>query len=231
MIFQGNLRLEIFDGDREIGAVNFHHSTEGETNVTIEADLRPACDGTNSNISTFRLYERFIQNSSSFSLEQRLYKDIFYFYAPSYHRCYQTKGDRGLLMEEKVSVSNEKYMYNVMFSDGKNVKNLYSSLENSRKNTKFQLGVMTKQWDYNHKTVVLQNDDRVNLEMKGRANESEDYSMIISYNNNLIFDGWFYLTPTIRNYARNKIPFWVDKYLAKIDKTNNELSKILTKYV
>ena len=90
---------------------------------------------------------------------------------------------------------------------------------------------MTKQWDYNHKTVVLQNDDRVNLEMKGRANDSEDYSMIISYNNNLIFDGWFYLTPTIRNYARKKIPLWIKNNLAKLDKANIELSRILTKYV
>ena len=230
MIFEGNLRLEIFDGDREIGALNFHHGTEGETNVTIEADLKPACDGTNSN-ATFRLYERLMQNLSSFSLEQRLYKDVFYFNAPSYHRCYQTKGDRGLLMEEKVSVNNEKYMYNVMFSDGKNVKNLYSSLENSRKNTKFQLGVMTKQWDYNHKTVVLQNDDRVNLEMTGIGNESNDNNMMISYNNNLIFDGWFYLTPTIRNYARNKIPVWIKNNLAKLDKANTELSRILSRYV
>ena len=67
--------MEIFDGDREIGALNFHHSTEGDANVTIEADMKPACDGTNSN-ATFRLYERIMQNSSSFSLEQRLYKDI-----------------------------------------------------------------------------------------------------------------------------------------------------------
>ena len=65
-----------------------------------------------------------------------------------------TEGDRGLVVEEKLSANKGTYLYNVMFGDGKNTKNLYSSLKNLMACTKIQAGAMAKRWDYTHKMTI-----------------------------------------------------------------------------
>ena len=91
-----------------------------------------------------------------------------------------TEGDRGLVIEEKLSANKGKYLYNVMFSDGTNIKNIYSSLENLMSSTKFKVGAMAKQWDYTHKTYALQNDDKISLDMKDKLDEPNEYDMKVS---------------------------------------------------
>ena len=142
-----------------------------------------------------------------------------------------TEGDRGLVIEEKLSANKGKYLYNVMFSDGTNTKNIYSSLENIMASTKFQVGVMAKQWDYTHKTYALQNDDRISLHIKDKLDEPNEYDMKVSYNNDRIFDGWFYLTSIIRRYAREHIPALIERFLTKQYLNDRKLTNIIKKYV
>ena len=142
-----------------------------------------------------------------------------------------TEGDRGLVIEEKLSANKGKYLYNVMFSDGTNNKNLYSSLENLMASTKIQVGAMEKRWDYTHKTYALQNDDRISLDIKAKLDEPNEYDMKVSYNNDRIFDGWFYLTSIIRRYAREHIPALIERFLTEQYLIDKELTNMITKYV
>ena len=142
-----------------------------------------------------------------------------------------TEGDRGLVIEEKLSANKGKYLYNVMFSDGTNIKNIYSSLENLMASTKFQVGAMAKQWDYTHKTYALQNDDKISLDIKDKLDEPNEYDMKVSYNNDRIFDGWFYLTSIIRRYAREHIPALIERFLTEQYLNDKELTNMITKYV
>ena len=142
-----------------------------------------------------------------------------------------TEGDRGLVVEEKLSANKGKYLYNVMFSDGTNIKNIYSSLENLMASTKFQVGAMAKQWDYTHKTYALQNDDKISLDIKDKLDEPNEYDMKVSYNNDRIFDGWFYLTSIIRRYAREHIPALIERFLTEQYLNDKELTNMIRKYV
>ena len=142
-----------------------------------------------------------------------------------------TEGDRGLVIEEKLSANKGKYLYNVMFSDGTNIKNIYSSLENLMASTKFQVGAMAKQWDYTHKTYALQNDDKISLDIKDKLDEPNEYDMKVSYNNDRIFDGWFYLTSIIRRYAREHIPALIERFLTEQYLNDKELTNMIRKYV
>ena len=142
-----------------------------------------------------------------------------------------TEGDRGLVIEEKLSANKGKYLYNVMFSDGTNIKNVYSSLENLMASTKFQVGAMAKQWDYTHKTYALQNDDKISLDIKAKLDEPNEYDMKVSYNNDRIFDGWFYLTSIIGRYAREHIPALMERFLTEQYLNDKELTNMIRKYV
>ena len=211
--------------------MNFYQNGKGATNVTAEAPRKRGCDGYKSK-AKYRIYERLVQGSpslDSFNVEQRLYKDFFYI--DSDDRCPMTEGDRGLVIEEKLSANKGKYLYNVMLSDGTNTKNIYSSLENIMASTKFQVGVMAKQWDYTHKTYALQNDDRISLHIKDKLDEPNEYDMKVSYNNDRIFDGWFYLTSIIRRYAREHIPALIERFLTKQYLNDRKLTNIIKKYV
>ena len=142
-----------------------------------------------------------------------------------------TEGDRGLVIEEKLSANKGKYLYNVMFSDGTNIRNIYSSLENLMASTKFQVGAMAKKWDYTHKTYALQNDDKISLDIKDKLDEPNEYGMKVSYNNDRIFDGWFYLTSIIRRYAREHIPALIERFLTEQYLNDRELTNTITKHV
>ena len=226
--------MEIFNGGREVGALNFYQNAKGATNVTAESPIKASCDRSQSK-TTYRIYERLVQGSpslDSFNIEQRLYKDFIYIDGSGISStCPMTLGDRGLVVEEKLSATKGKYLYNVMFSDGTNTKNIYSSLENLIATTKFQVGVMAKRWDYGHKTYVLQKDDKISLDMKEKLDESNEYNMRVSYNNDRIFDGWFYLTSIIRRYAREQIPAFIERFLTKQYFNDIELTKFIKKYV
>ena len=142
-----------------------------------------------------------------------------------------TEGDRGLVIEEKLSANKGKYLYNVMFSDGTNSNNLYSSLENLMASTKIQVGAMAKRWDYTHKTYALQNDDKISFDITDKLDEPHEYDMKLSYNKTRIFDGWFYLSSIIRRYAREQIPAFIERWFAELKKHDMEFTSILTQYL
>ena len=142
-----------------------------------------------------------------------------------------TEGDRRLVIEEKISANKGKYLYNLMFSDGTNNKNLYGSLENLMNSTKIQVGAMAKRWDYTHKTYALQNDDKMSLDITDKLDEPNEYDMKLSHNKDRIFDGWFYLTGIIRRYAREQIPAFIERYLELLKNNDMEFTNILTKHI
>ena len=74
-------------------------------------------------------------------MEQRFYRDIFEIERCGYDSDYVkrfTEGTEGLFYEEKLSSSQDKYMYNLLLSDGQEFRNLYTNLDNKYNMTKFQ---------------------------------------------------------------------------------------------
>merc|ERR1711944_359014 len=63
-----NLRVEVFAAGSEIGALNYHESANGYTNVTLEAKQ---CGGSGSSKGPLKLYERLIGDPK---MEQRFYR-------------------------------------------------------------------------------------------------------------------------------------------------------------
>ena len=90
---------------------------------------------------------------------------------------------------------------------------------------------MEKRWDYTHKTYALQNDDKISLDIKDKLDEPNEYDMKVSYNNDRIFDGWFYLTGIIRRYAREHIPALIERFLTEQYLNDKELTNMIRKYV
>ena len=210
--------------------MKFYQNTKGATNVTVEAPFKQPCGGSKSK-ATYGSYKNLARDSPSCNVEWRLYKDFFYLDSHYSHRCRITEGDRGLVVEEKLSANKGKYLYRVMFSDGTNNENLHRSLENLMASTKIQFGAMEKRWNNTHETYALQNDDKVSLDIKHKLDEPNKYDMKVSYNNDLTFDAWFYFPSIIRRYAREQIPAFIDCWLAELKGQDMEFASILIKYL
>ena len=90
---------------------------------------------------------------------------------------------------------------------------------------------MAKRWDYTHKTYALQNDDEISLDIIDKLDEPNKYDIKFSYNNDRIFDAWFYLTIIIRRYAIEQIPAFIELWLAELIRQDMEFSSILAKYL
>ena len=82
----------------------------------------------------------------------------------------------------------------------------------------------------NGKTMGLhaQNDDKVSLDMKDKLDKPNEYDIKLRYNNDRIFDGWFYLNSIIRPFAREQIPAFIERWLAELKRQD---MKFLTKYL
>ena len=87
---------------------------------------------------------------------------------------------------------------------------------------KFKLG----QWQNDGTTA--QNDDKVSLDMKDKLDKPNEYDIKLRYNNDRIFDGWFYLNSIIRTFAREQIPAFIERWLAELKRQD---MKLLTKYL
>ena len=215
------------------------------TNVTIENFGKP----------TSRLYERVVSDNK---FEQRFYKDAFYTAHPN--PPWMPKGhttriwrNNGLLLEEKMSKTNNgpnnKYAYNVMLQRNSNgplyrnspngtygnfwntFSNLHWSLDNQGPITKFQLGLINKGRNTETGDLAVWSDDRINIEMNSCRDEMDDCKMKLSYNNERIFDGWFYLTRMLQAYARQQLPAMFERGFKQLVEFHNEKLRFLTEYV
>ena len=227
-ISQENLRVEVFAAGNEIGALNYHESANGYTNVTLEAKQ---CGGSGSSKGPLKLYERLVGDTK---MEQRFYRDIFEIDRCSYDSDIIkrfTEGTEGLFYEEKLSSSQGKYMYNLLLSDGREFRNLYTNLDNKYNTTKFQIGAMTKYKRSGSNTLNLRNRDRLDFEIKPSSRERGEFDLKFGYNQRPIFEGWFKGINRVRRFATERIPRIVEMTFQNIKQYHMNTMAILNQYI
>ena len=167
-------------------------------------------------------------------MEQRFYRDIFEvgkctYDSESVKRF--TEGTEGLFYEEKLSSSQDKYMYNLLLSNGREFKNLYINLDNKYNMTKFQIGVMGKYKNYGSNELNLLNSDRLDLDIKPSSRERGEYDLKVGYNQRPIFEGWFKGLDILQQFATEDIPYVVEMTFRNFKQYHMNTMAILNQYV
>jgi len=239
-----NLRLEIFADGQEYGALNFFQNGAGMTNITEENN---ECLDSQSeyieNISndtyeaepvspSCKTISRVLESVSGNGMyESRIYKDSLLI--GSYYRSDRKRnneGDDGLIFEEKMSEKNGKYEGSIMLSDGWEQNMMNCILNNEGEDTHLQMGV-SKKLRYSDEDIVTRTDERASIDITPSTDEKDEFNFKLSYNNERIFDGFFYMTRIIQRYARELIPAMIDRQLATFLDSHDETIRVLSEYV
>ena len=130
--------------------------------------------------------------------------------------------------------TGKRYEQSLMFSgdsvrDSAQANTLYVKLNNEGNDTGIQVGVKD---EYRFKgTLISRKDEKIDVEIKSSTKQDDDFNFKLSYNNDRIFDGWFYLTRMIRRFAREHIPAWIERQLSTAKDSHQETLRILSQYV
>ena len=151
-------------------------------------------------------------------IETRFYREPFLIgLSPSGKRS-ECEGNKCMVMEEKRFAKNGKYEQSLMFSGGRQINTLHSKLNNEENNTSIQLGVMSQYRHWRTGNLISDTDEKIDLEIKPK-NEEDGYNLKLSYNNDRVFDGWFYFTSLIRRYAREQLPAMLERQMGSFGDT------------
>ena len=173
-----------------------------------------------------RLLESLSENGKS---ESRLYNDISYIGVgnPEFRK---RRRERGLMFEEKMSEKDGKYEGSVMFSDGWDSNTMSCILHNDGENTNLQMAVSNKYKNYNNE-IEARPSQKMDINITPSTDEDDEFDFKLSYNNDRIFDGFFYMTRIIRRYAREHIPAMIDRQLATFLDSHDETIRVLSEYI
>merc|ERR1740124_781590 len=159
--------------------------------------------------------------------ESRMYNDVFLIDYPLSIRM-DEKITVGLIFEEKMAQKNDTYEGHIMF--GSYQKNtLHCKLDNDGTDTNVEIGASNKYLNWRTGEYRVQTDDKINIDIT-HGNEEDDFNMKLSYNNERIFDGWFYLTALIHRYARQNVPAMIDRQLESFKDTHSETTQYVSNF-
>lgn len=74
-------------------------------------------------------------------------------------------------------------------------------------------------------------DEKITLDITPSTNEEDDFNMKLSYNDDRIFDGWFYLTRIIQRYARQQVPAVIQRTLENFQETHAETTNQISEFL
>merc|ERR1711890_133816 len=143
--------------------------------------------------------------------ETRIYKDVFLIgNSPRYRK---NERDKGLVFEEKLSGKvKDKYESSVMFADGYNMNTMSCALDNEGENTNLQMAWSNKYRTYDD-SIRNGPTQKIDINITRSSDEDDEFNLMASYNNDRIFDGFFYMTRMIRRYLREHIPAMITRQL------------------
>jgi hypothetical protein len=195
--------------------VSNHHEENEDTK-----DLWESCKYSN----------RFLESISGNGVyESRLYDDIFYMGGPPSYRKRHTEGEKGLLWEEKMAQKNDTYEGHMLFGTYREKHIMHCKLDNDGTDTNVEIGTTNKNLNWRTDEYTVRNDDKINIDIT-QGNEEDDFNMKLSYNNERIFDGWFYLTEIIHRYARQNVPAMIDRHLEEFKETHSKTTEYVSNY-
>ena len=180
-----------------------------------ENDMNSLFNGLNTScVLEYRMMEEELEDSETAVV--KWYKDVFYFGGP--RDFVERKKERGQFYEDRYVARNGYYEYsNMMSNEGNtrktsegsvvqiyNTKKVSVSLRNELDKSNIRI---TQNNSYTYSgywhSIGIYNpeysyDDVDTLEVNIEPNLSQDYNFKLQYNAERIFDGFFYLTPKIR---------------------------------
>jgi len=160
--------------------------------------------------------------------ESRMYNDVFFIGDPLSYRMRETEGTKGLIFEEKMAQKNDTYEGHIMFGSWEK-NTLHCKLDNDGTDTNVEIGASNKYMNERTGEYRVQTDDKINIDIT-HGNEEDDFNMKLSYNNERIFDGWFYLTALIHRYARQNVPAMIDRQLESFKDTHSETTQYVSNF-
>lgn len=165
--------------------------------------------------------------------ESRIYKDILLIGDHPQNRKEDTEGDKSLVFEEKMSEKNGKYEGSIMFSsfDGREQNMMNCTLNNEGEGTHLQMGVSNQRRSRYDGTIVTEPEEKASIHITPRTDEKDEFNFKLSYNNDRIFDGFFYMAKIVRRYLREDIPSMIDWQLATFLDSHDETIRVLSEYV
>ena len=72
--------------------------------------------------------------------------------------------------------------------------------------------------------------EKIKMDITPSDKEEDDFNMKLSYDDDRIFDGWFYLTRLIRRYAKQEIPAMIERTLDGFKETHAQTTQQLSEF-
>jgi len=217
------------DYDFETPSFNSTSFNTTSLNETIENEIEGStwdnCKTTN----------RFLESFSGDGVyESRIYKDIFLIGTPPGHRKQSTKGERSLIFEEKMMKKDDVYEGTVMFEDVGSAyerNSIHCKLNNSGDEAHIEMEMKNEYLDWQDDKYHIGNHEKLTMDITPSEKEEDDFNMKLSYNDDRIFDGWFYLTRLIQRYAKQQVPAMIERTLAGFQESHAETTQYLSEFI
>jgi len=248
------MKLEFFMDGEQVAALNYFQNEAGMTNITVEDMQDPECkvdyddeipSFNSTSLNTTKPINETIKSSTwdncktinrfleSFSgdgvYESRIYKDIFLMGDPPGYRKRATEGEKSLIFEEKITMKDDAYEGTVMFGgDKRNI--MHCKLNNSGEDTKIEMEMKNEYLDWQDYKYRIGSHEKLNLDITPSTKEEDDFNMKLSYNDDRIFDGWFYLTRLIQRAAKQQVPAMIQRTLDGFQESHAETTQYLSEF-
>ena len=163
------------------------------------------------------------------SYESRLYNDIFFIGAPPSYRKRRTDGNQNKVWEEKFSFKYDKYEGMMTFG-GRDKSLIRCILDNNGTDTNVEIQAASQYYQWSNEEYINTHEEKINIDVQPSKNEEDDFNLKISYNDQRIFDGWFYLTALAHRYARENLPAIIDRSITSLKDGHAETTQKLSQY-
>jgi len=174
---------------------------------------------------------RFLESFSGDGVyESRIYKDIFLIFDPPGYRKRATAGEKSLIFEETLMMKDDIYDGTVMFG-GYERSIMHCKLNNSGDGSMMEMEMKNEYLDWqNDEYRPTGQQEKINMDITPSDKEEDDFNMKLSYNDDRIFDGWFYLTRLIQRYAKQEIPAMIERTLDGFKETHAQTTQQLSEF-
>jgi len=174
---------------------------------------------------------RFLESFSGDGVyESRIYKDIFLIFDPPGYRKRATAGEKSLIFEETLMMKDDIYDGSVMFG-GYERSIMHCKLNNSGEGSMIEMEMKNEYLDWqSDKYIPKGKPEKIKMDITPSDKEEDDFNMKLSYDDDRIFDGWFYLTRLIRRYAKQEIPAMIERTLDGFKETHAQTTQQLSEF-
>jgi len=199
-------------------------------NKTISANQTLDKETDNDVWNRCKTVNRFLESFSDAGIyESRIYKDIFLMFDPPGYRKDATKGEKSLVFEERMMMKDGVYDGSVMFG-GYERSTMHCKLNNSGEDTHIEMDMRSEYLDWQNDKYISSGNEKIKLDITPSEKEEDDFNMKLSYNDDRIFDGWFYLTRLIQKYAKQEVPAIIDRTLNNFKESHAETTQYLNEF-